>query len=385
MHNIQNLLNQIGIIAKKNNEILDAIGGRFNVFNIIGLASDEVRLHSALLAELLRPNGSHGLKDEFLQEFLKQLNIKDFDYKTATVKVEMIIGKVTDVEGGRIDIVLVDNSGFAIIIENKIYAGDQNAQLIRYNNYAKTKHYGKYKILYLTLDSHLANELSTGNTIEYTPISYAKDIHNWLEVCLSKAVRLPIVRETISQYITLIKQLTNQDMSTINKEEVVNTILSNPANLEAAFSIIENQSAIKDKIIADFFNVKLKEIAKELKIQAIELNGKAIYAEFGFVVETWKYFNIGFDFEKNNYGDLIYYLKLKNSEALAPEQTVKQLYPIFQRHNTTNKMIPCGYSDFSKFPYWDNKAFKAIVSGEMKSEIKNVVSNLLDIANGLEM
>lgn len=384
MNNIQNLLTHVGIIVKKNNEILDATGGRFNVFNVIGLASDEVRLHSALLAELLRPDGSHGLRDEFLKEFVKQLNINDFDCISATVKVEMVIGNITDIEGGRIDIVIVDKHGYAIIIENKIYAGDQNAQLIRYNSYAQANHFGKYKILYLTLDKHLADKVSTGNAVEYTPISYAEDIVKWLEVCLSKAVRLPIVRETISQYITLIKQLTNQDMSTINKDEVVNTILSTPANFEAAFSIIENQSAIKDKIISDFFNVQLKEIAKELVIEAKELKGKAIYADFGFVVETWKYFYIGFDFEKNNYGYLIYYLKLKNSETPAPEQTVKQLIPIFQRHNT-NKTIPCGYSDFYKFAYWDNRAFKAIFSGEMKQEIKNVVFNLLEQCKGLEM
>ena len=38
-------------------------GDCFNVFNTLGLRSNEVRLHSAFLAELLNPDGNHGLKD----------------------------------------------------------------------------------------------------------------------------------------------------------------------------------------------------------------------------------------------------------------------------------------------------------------------------------
>jgi len=228
-------------------------------------------LHSVLLAELLKINGSHGLKDEFLKEFVKQVNIEEFDYKSATVKVEVVIGNVTDVNGGRIDIVIVDKNGYAIILENKIYAGDQNAQLIRYDNYAKVHHFGKYTILYLTLDGHEASNVSAGDAIQYTPISYAVDILSWLETCLSIAVRLPLVRETINQYITLIKQLTNQDMNAINKEEVLNTILSNPANIDSAFSIASNISALKDRIISDYFNLQLNEIANELKLELTPL------------------------------------------------------------------------------------------------------------------
>ena len=45
-------------------------GDCFNVFNTLGLRSNEVRLHSAFLAELLNPDGNHGLKDAMLKEFL---------------------------------------------------------------------------------------------------------------------------------------------------------------------------------------------------------------------------------------------------------------------------------------------------------------------------
>ena len=52
-------------------------GDFFNIFNVVGLRTDEVRLHSALIAELLNPKGSHGSSFHFLQAFLEQLGIEE--------------------------------------------------------------------------------------------------------------------------------------------------------------------------------------------------------------------------------------------------------------------------------------------------------------------
>ena len=41
----------------------------FNVFNVIGLWSEEVRLHSAFIAELLNTHESHGMGNTFLKAF----------------------------------------------------------------------------------------------------------------------------------------------------------------------------------------------------------------------------------------------------------------------------------------------------------------------------
>ena len=37
MQQIQNLLSQVKTIVAKNNQLLDAIGGRFNIFSVIGV------------------------------------------------------------------------------------------------------------------------------------------------------------------------------------------------------------------------------------------------------------------------------------------------------------------------------------------------------------
>ena len=113
INNIQGLLNQVATINKKNAEILDATGGRFNIFRICGVNHYE-NTHSSILAELLNPQGSHSLKKQFLDAFLetigKSFTLKDFDTTNATVHTEY----VTD--NGRIDILIKDHKKNAIMI-----------------------------------------------------------------------------------------------------------------------------------------------------------------------------------------------------------------------------------------------------------------------------
>jgi hypothetical protein len=255
---IKNLLNQVAIINKKNEEILDATGGRFNMFKICGVNHYE-NTHSAIIAEFLNPNGTHGLKSKLLECFIEMLGdkfyIKDFNPSRASVETEHYTGD------GRIDILIEDNQHKAIIIENKIYAPDQSEQLKRYDTYAQQQYKNDYQILYLTLDGQKASEQS-GEGVKYVKISYETDIINWLESCVLIATRYPIVRETIIQYINHLKQLTNQDMSTKNEEEITE-VLSKIENLRAAKAISQNYSATFNALAKKHFNPKMEEFAKE--------------------------------------------------------------------------------------------------------------------------
>ena len=58
-------------IKKKNDAVLDATGGRFNIFQTLGVNHYENK-HSLILAALLNPGGTHGLKDEFLNLFVNE-------------------------------------------------------------------------------------------------------------------------------------------------------------------------------------------------------------------------------------------------------------------------------------------------------------------------
>lgn len=169
----ESLLEQISIINRLYKRIIHLSGENFNIFKIIGLTSEEVRIHSSFIAELLNPAGSHGQGGLFLNLFIKELNSNiNLNSNEAFVEVEKSIGIKKEDEGGRIDIFISDKSGKSIIIENKIWAGDQENQLMRYDNFGK-KSKCPYELLYLTLDGKDASEKSVGNnTINYNRISY---------------------------------------------------------------------------------------------------------------------------------------------------------------------------------------------------------------------
>lgn len=281
---IRKLLEKIKQINAKHEEIAHLKGENFNVFNVLDKQTDEVKTHSAMIAELLNPKGSHGMGDTFLKFFIDLINNK-FNSEAKThekqkistnnleetrVYAEYYIGEITRASGGQIDI-LLSNNEFVICIENKINAGDQIYQLIRYHDYLK-KQTKKHQVLfYLTLEGKIASDISIryGNQDnkkleltagkDYHCLSYRYDILKWLEKCYQHSIELPVLRETIKQYINIIKSLTNQLISNKMEEEVFKAIVS---DIESAEKINNNfNDAINyyaDELKDDVFN-KLKE------------------------------------------------------------------------------------------------------------------------------
>ncbi len=256
IENIQNLLNKVNEICLKNEILIKARSGRFNMFSLLGVKHYELK-HSKILAEFLNPKGSHDLDELFLQVFVKQfLPDFEFDCKKATVITEKYVG-----DYGRIDII-IEQGKKAIIIENKIYAKDQDEQLKRYENYVKNKNI-EYQILYLTLNGEKANE-NSGKDVGYKTISYKTDIIKWLEECARISIERAIVRETIIQYIRHLKQLTEQDMDTKLKEELVKLCVDNEHNyLETALAIGGQINEIKIALL----DKQLSEIEKQYSLK----------------------------------------------------------------------------------------------------------------------
>ncbi len=249
------LLSRVGSICKHHKEISRMSGADFNIFRIINVTSDEVK-HSAYLAELLNPKGSHGQGDIFLRLFLKKFGIENFHSETAIAIVEKHVGPVTETEGGRIDILIGDHRGNQIIIENKIYAPDRDNQLIRYSNYNK-KH-----LFYLTLYGGDASERSRMNSSfsvslksgeDYKLLSYKTDILEWLELCHKESVSMPLLREGIAHYINLIKHLTGETTNKAMQTEIVDLITESPTNLANAREIANNYTEAQSHLLWEFW------------------------------------------------------------------------------------------------------------------------------------
>jgi len=242
MENIQRLLNSVNAIFReekvKKEESLRR-GERFNMFQVCGVDHYEV-MHSAIIASFLNPKGNHGQMDIFLKAFMTIVDDKTgIETSSSSVSTEYVTNE------GRIDILIEDKNGKGVIIENKIYAADQWKQLKRYDKFSKDKYgEGNYTIYYLTLDKHAASGES-GKGINYTCISYKEHILNWIEECIKVSATTPLIRETLIQYSNHIKQLTNQDMGTINKEKLVEILKK---NLSEAVNILSLESEIRKEV-----------------------------------------------------------------------------------------------------------------------------------------
>lgn len=240
MNGMQSLFDKICLLNQAYKRLEDEKGESYNLFKVIDMTSNETSVHSAFLADLLNPKGLHHMGDTFLRLFTNEfLNGMSFSTETAIVEREKYIGPVTATTGGRLDIIVTDADRKAIIIENKIYASDQENQLIRYHNYAE-KNTSEHKLFYLSLDGTVHDEDKTAKhdnkeLIEeehYFTISYESDILKWLEQCREKVVDKPLIREGISHYINLIKHLTNRTMSKEMEKDLKDLILENPKYIQ---------------------------------------------------------------------------------------------------------------------------------------------------------
>lgn len=180
---------------------------QYNLFSVLRSDSDEVRLHSRFLVDILSPEGSHNYGEIFLNDLLQRLSIS----LTGDIKV--------DCEYKNIDI-LIRSPDTAVIIENKIYAGDQDKQLQRYYETMRNEGYINIYLFYLTLDGKSASDQSIGTLQDkVSNLSYADEIHAWIQRCTEIAVRDAPLREAFIQYTLLINNLTHRvdNMEHINQ------------------------------------------------------------------------------------------------------------------------------------------------------------------------
>lgn len=378
MDKINSLLKQVKAINEKYEELSHLKGEKFNLFDILDRRTDEVKTHSAILAELLNPKGSHGLGDEFLKLFLNLINTRVAEQtnqiniqntKDTSVFVEYPIGEIKDDEviGGRIDILLT-NERFNLCIENKILANDQHLQLFRYHNFLKNRR-NPY-LLYLTLDGGDPDRKSTTidnqglvlrKDVDYYCISYRNDILEWLQECLKSSVSYPILRESINQYIILIKSLTNQLTSAVMEEQVRKAILSDISSAEIIKETfdkaVENvanrfRDAVLEKLKVDYPNAESENARTSLnsifipvkngRLGLESFNGKGIFMNKALFVgllkhnqenQNWKWDNCVQIFDKESL-----YQKLQDFEK-GDDSVIDYIVTSTKEYIQTNKLV----------------------------------------------
>ncbi len=252
-------------------EIISGSRNDFNIFDMLGQNTRELT-HSAFIAQLLNPRGGHGMNTCFLELFIETLNNNtrgyghlNFDFDGIEVEIEKDFGvkqgKGVEAVGGRIDIYLKNKKGEVIVIENKIYATDQEDQLQRYRNSTGEDSH----IFYLTLDGHTPR--NTPNNVGYRIISYKDEILNWLTKCREKSAKCQNLYSVISQYMSTVENLTID-------QEVRNRIEESSSNIRAALHI----ACLADKSRNHLKRKFLEELATKLGLEnpVIKSDGKEL-------------------------------------------------------------------------------------------------------------
>ncbi|WP_417941954.1 PD-(D/E)XK nuclease family protein [Flavobacterium sp. RS13.1] len=416
------LLQQVSIIQKKFNEIAGITGENFNIFSVLQMESDEVKTHSAIIGELLNPCGTHGQENIFLDLFVSHLKLK-FNEKHENIKLspfdKLVNEKICErtisvnndwvnVTGGRIDIIIEDNKQI-IIIETKVNAQDQDYQLIRYHNYAK-KRRKRFYIFYLTKEGKILNHenksLTDGNIEGYNfhykdkeeykrnlknyegiqnihqclyyPISFKDDIKQWIEKCIEKTVSLPLIRETLFQYLNLIKKITNQSTNNKMSKEIVESMKN---NVISSFEISRNIEALKSDLYYNFM-AHLKDYALKNEM-TINADWEKKDSEFGlfFKPKSWSnnHIQICVIFEYKNYKGLYVGVSYLPELNLDDKNKIREIFRQngFKENDwwiwkyTEN----CDWGDNSEI--WNSIA--AVESSREYKEIITIIQEILDI------
>ena len=134
VQSLEEVAREIEKIKRARDTHLTATHGRFNLFTTLLQINDEVRLHTRYLTHLLDPQGTHDCGYRFLKSFLEQVGLSDLTKQKCNY-----VAKEHYTDGdGNIDIYIEFESAI-VVIENKIDAQDQDAQLERYWTYANSK------------------------------------------------------------------------------------------------------------------------------------------------------------------------------------------------------------------------------------------------------
>jgi len=397
---IKQLLDKVENIVRQNEELSVLKGENFNVFQIFDLESNENKMHSRFINTLLNPKGRHGRGKVFLELFLDEINIPTYfeNLDNVNTKVEHAIGEVKingmNSTGGRIDIYLWDNKK-SISIENKVYAGDQEKQIIRYYNYQKETNTVFYLNLYGTEpdgDYSKGKLKSDKNEKCKNPdfycISYSKTILDWLIRCQKEASDFPIIRETIKQYIITVKrltgQLTNQKMS-----EDINKLIIN--NYENAKIIANNIDNAKISEVDSFLSELINSLRKEL--------GDNWIVEKGDIKERWSSLRV---YHKNWLANAAislqgqsYFWKNVSIIGLPSSRKSEIRYQLESSLNESDlKKIKTDYPKESGawffyrpiFNLGNDKQFSKLLSKEAKEKfIESISSQIIGLAKKLEV
>jgi hypothetical protein len=247
------LLRQAGDLVRQHEARQAATGEAFNIFSITKIERAEVNTHSAMIAELLNPRGSHGQGATFLALFLSVLGFEhECSLAQATVRKEQSFTSGR----GRVDIV-IHLKDHLILIENKVDAQDGKWQLKQYADIGMAS--GKtWHLWYLSKLGGDAKERSHRG-VWYRRMSYREHVLKWLALCVANSGATPALQQAIIQYKNLVHKITGTSMTHTSRAAMVD-LLTTCDHFKAADEIVKALPYAKGAELYRFFETVEREL-----------------------------------------------------------------------------------------------------------------------------
>ena len=390
---IENLLSRTTEISRRYQETQKITGEGYNLLSLLKMGHYEVKTHSPVIADLLNPVGTHGQGPIFLELFLKSY-IREkaptfmSDASLVTVQKEKHIGIVDEdtATGGRIDIHLQSSSSSkeVLVIENKIYASEGHQQLERYQNYAEKWTEDKRQIVFLTLLDEEPQTAKNNDTSALICLTYEKHIIQWLELCRKEVATIPTVRESLTIYINLLCQLTNQSPNQKMNTDITEAILQSEESMNAYSALISQKKNVQTTAFGKI-RPSLEKIGSDLSLEYTQSDNRAVtdrYFNFQLSSIEWKNFHIRFGFESKNCANLIW--GFFNTTPMEEKQR-NRLRQLFANEFGVGKQSNAWttYLYWDQYRNWEGDTLTAIVNGRFLEDVREKVIALKKIADSL--
>ena len=329
-----NYVKKLLINSKKKDQMNS---NEFSVFQYIDF--HEV-LMSTIFKDLLNPRGKHGQGSLFLDEFLSLLEIEN---PVLTERFSIITEALTSHldSNRRIDILLNWSNKFAIGIENKPYAIDQENQLSDYSKQLSKEFNDNYVLVFISnrppdessIEKDMLQSLIEQN--KYVHIDF-NDIIKWLETSKGK-----VESQKIIYYIEdLIGQI-KMDINNENKynSELIEFLHNSEENIKATFEIVNSFDGLRTQIARNFVEELKNLLIKNGKEFEFNLEPKESSYRINLPInpEKWGEYSCGlFDYE----GDGLHYaINLGKDENNIKEQIAKELTNLKEWVNVNGEKI----------------------------------------------
>ena len=284
------------IVDNSELEKLEELTSRFNIFESLDIAKQEIR-HSNFLAWAMNPNESHGLGDYFLKKFL---------LRTTSLANRRGLGRVTPIqidisefdeakvqrEWESIDIIIIDEKNrFVCVIENKVEAAEHSDQLNRYEALVEREFPDFTKqFIFLTPDARRASNDS------YLNIGY-DDICDIIEYIIRAKGNLigDEVRIFLSHYTEMLRRqvMVNSEIQDLCKsiyekhQKALDLILEHKPDLQTDIrNYLVELIGIESELVLDYssksgigFGVKAWDVERLLKGEGLE-SRRLLFFEF---------------------------------------------------------------------------------------------------------